>query len=46
MKIGNAIIGMYFVILSPLAHADISYVDRDNVLSALANNINRNYSAY
>lgn len=43
MKVRNVIIGGYFIILSSLAHADISSVDKHSILNALATNIKSQY---
>ncbi|WP_249122331.1 S41 family peptidase [Pseudoalteromonas sp. A22] len=43
MKSRNGIITWGFVILSPLAHADISYIDKTHILNTLTNNIEQQY---
>ncbi|CAM4241655.1 S41 family peptidase [Pseudoalteromonas byunsanensis] len=43
MKIRDCIIGACVVILSPLAHADISHADKNNILKSLTDNIKQQY---
>lgn len=43
MKVRNGIIGSYFIVLSSLAHADISSVDKNSILNALTANIKSQY---
>jgi uncharacterized membrane protein (Fun14 family) len=43
MKVRNGVIGSYFLILSSLAHAEISSIDKDTILNALTSNIKQQY---
>ncbi|WOH39116.1 S41 family peptidase [Thalassotalea fonticola] len=43
MKVRNGIIGSCLVILSSLAHAEISSIDKNSILNALTSNIKQQY---
>ncbi|WP_168756785.1 hypothetical protein [Pseudoalteromonas peptidolytica] len=43
MEFKSGIIMWGFIVFSPLAHADISYIDKNHILNTLTDNIEQQY---